>query len=131
MAASFATEASPIVNRNKFYQFSTPDYLRIDRSDSRTKDNYNSSGVKKDPPPITVISRTNGWLTVDAKTLSYKNAIEKDTKINIRNSSKLAPPWMITDQKPDLIRRAMFKPEPVINHNPSRIEAKRVILSEV
>lgn len=87
--------------------------------------------MKLGPPPITVISRTNGWLTVDAQTLSRKNAIEKDTKINIRHSSKLAPPWMITDQSPDLVRKGMFKPEACINHNVSRIEPKRVILAEV
>jgi hypothetical protein len=129
LGGSFATDASPIVNRNKFYQFSTPDYLRIEKSESRPI--FNKSGVKMAPPPITVVSRTNGWLTVDAETLSRKNAFEKDSKINIRHSSKLAPPWMITDQQPDQVRKDMFKPEAVITHNVSRIEPKRVILAEV
>jgi hypothetical protein len=35
-------------------------------------------------PPVTIISKTNGWLTVDADTLDRKHAFEKDTKINIR-----------------------------------------------
>jgi hypothetical protein len=46
-----------------------------------------NSAAKKDKLPITVISRVNGWLTVDPVTLSRKMAIEKSAKLNIRNTS--------------------------------------------
>ena len=49
------------INRNKFYQYSTPDYMRINERSPEVKIPKGQT-----PPPITVISRTNGWLTVDA-----------------------------------------------------------------
>lgn len=88
------------------------------------------SQTKPDNAPVTVISKAHGWLTVDPLTLSRKNAIEKDQKINIRQSSKLAPPWMITAHSPDVRRQKMFKPTPVIGHL-SNLEPKRVIMGEV
>lgn len=79
---------SPLhVNRNKFYQYSTPDYLRLDREPSQKKvesTHFNTEGSPMKAPPLTIISKTNGWLTVDAETLDRKHAFEKDTKINIR-----------------------------------------------
>jgi hypothetical protein len=78
---------------------------------------------------VTVISRVNGWLTVDPETLSRKMAIEKSTKINVRQTSKLAPPWMITDAQADLKRQKMFKPTSVVGHN-VRFEKNRVVLAE-
>jgi hypothetical protein len=98
-----------MVNRNKVYQFSTPDYLKINSSSKKTLLTSESRGSGS-KPPVTVISRTNGWLTVDAETLNRRFAIEKDTKINIRQSSKLAPPWMLTGHTPDKERLKMFKP---------------------
>lgn len=92
-------------------------------------DSSPGSPTLKASPPITVISKTTGWLTVDPETLDRKHAIEKDTKINIRNTSKLAPPWMITDQVRDEKRFRMFKPLPVIGHNVN-LEPKRVLLGD-
>jgi len=76
-----------------------------------------------------VISKVSGWLTVDPETLSRKNAIEKDQKINIRNTSKAAPQWMINDKSRDEERFRLFKPTPVVGHNVN-IEPKRVVLLE-
>jgi hypothetical protein len=128
-----AISPTNFVNRNKFYQFSTPDYLKIESvNNQNSRQRYkhmDSSPGAKGPPPITVISKTNGWLTVDAETLDRKHAIEKDTKINIRNTSKLAPPWMITDQVRDEKRFRMFKPLPTIGQNVN-LEPKRVLLGD-
>jgi hypothetical protein len=90
---------SPLqVNRNKFYQYSTPDYMRVERQPSNQRGSdtthFNTEGSPMKSPPVTIISKTTGWLTVDADTLDRKHAFEKDTKINIRQTSKLAPPWM-------------------------------------
>ena len=75
---------------------------------------FSSKGEKQAPAlPVTVISRTNGWLTVDPETLNRKFAIEKDTNINIRETSKLAPTWMITDKQADWKQYRKFKPQPV------------------
>jgi hypothetical protein len=80
-------------------------------------------------PPVTIISKTNGWLTVDAETMDRKHAYEKDQKINIRQTSKLAPPWMISHNTPDVKRLKMFKPTPTIGHNVN-FEKNRVVLQE-
>jgi hypothetical protein len=73
--------------------------MRVEREPPQKKStevtHFNTEGSPMKSPPVTIISKTNGWLTVDADTLDRKHAYEKDTKINIRNTSKLAPPWMI------------------------------------
>lgn len=131
---------APELNRNKFYQYSTPDYFRINRGESpsqttittKTTLNTEESPVKGSTSalPVTIISRTTGWLTVDPETLDRQHAIEKDTKINIRQTSKLAPPWMITSERPpDSKRRKLFKPTAVVGHNVN-YEKNRVILAE-
>ena len=125
--SSFSQPASPVVNRNKVYQYSTPDYLRIPRVNSRSCTRKKLEGDAKQP--ITVISKVSGWLTVDPETLSRKNAIEKDQKINIRNTSKAAPQWMIIDKSRDEERFRLFKPTPVVGHNVA-MEPKRVLLIE-
>ena len=56
-------------------------------------------------------------------------AIEKSQKINVRNTSKLAPPWMITDQSPDVKTQKMFKKQSVVGHN-VRFENNRIVLAE-
>lgn len=56
-------------------------------------------------------------------------AIEKSQKINVRNTSKLAPPWMITDQSPDVKTQKMFKKQSVVGHN-VRFENNRIVLGE-
>ena len=56
-------------------------------------------------------------------------AIEKSTKLNVRNTSKLAPPWMITDQQADVKTQKMFKKQSVVGHN-VRFETNRIVLAE-
>lgn len=125
---------SPLqVNRNKFYQYSTPDYFRVEREPSQKKAtetvHFNTEGSPMKPPPVTIISKTTGWLTVEADTLDRKHAFEKDKKVNIRQTSKLAPPWMINSHTPDVNRLKMFKAMPVIGHNVN-MEKNRVYLQE-
>ena len=74
-------ESPAPVNRNKFYQFSTPDYLRIAQVNSRHRKRQHISQIdasSNSKTPVTVLSKVSGWLTVDPVTLSRKNAIEKD-----------------------------------------------------
>lgn len=66
---------------------------------------------------------------MDADTLDRKHAYEKDTKINIRQSSKLAPPWMINQHTPDINRLKMFKAIPIVGQLVN-MEKNRVYLSE-
>jgi len=61
--------------------------MRVERDVSQKKPevtHFNTEGSPIKSPPVTIISKTNGWLTVDAETLDRKHAFEKDTKINIR-----------------------------------------------
>ena len=46
---------------------------------------------------MTVISRNNGWLTVDPETMSRKNAYEKKVKGNLHKTSHMSPTWMHTN----------------------------------
>ena len=136
-APTSQTEESPTpVNRNKFYQYSTPEYMRISALDRMSNKSIvtlpsepSPQQNKEDRVPVTVVSRVNGWLTVDPVTLSRKMAIEKSQKINVRNTSKLAPPWMITDQTPDVKTQKMFKKQSVVGHN-VRFETNRIVLAE-
>lgn len=48
-----------------------------------------------------MISRNNGWLTVDPNTMSRKNAFEKETKGNLHKTSHMSPSWMQTEAKRD------------------------------
>lgn len=45
---------------------------------------------------VTVISRNNGWLTVDPDTMSRKNAYEKKLKGNLHKTSHMSPSFMHT-----------------------------------
>ena len=81
------------------------------------------------------MSRVNGWLTVDSKTLSRKNAFEKqskNSKLNNKVTSPLSPDWMqrvnglamkVKEEKShtDLTRKNVFG-------QLTRIEPTRVIL---
>jgi hypothetical protein len=51
----------------------------------------------KDGETVTVISRNNGWLTVDPETMSRKNAYEKKVKGNLHKTSHMSPTWMHTN----------------------------------
>ena len=70
------------------YELSIPDYLRINTEYLDPKNNHH-------PNRISVISKSNGWLTVDSKTLSRKNAYEKYNVCLVnRETSPLSPSWM-------------------------------------
>jgi hypothetical protein len=108
--------------------------MRVERDSSITSskttlNTLNTEGSPVKPPPVTIISKTNGWLTVDAETMNRKQAFEKDQKVNIRETSKLAPPWMIQNSTPDIKRLKMFKAVPVIGHNVN-FEKNRVLLQD-
>lgn len=45
---------------------------------------------------ITVISKNNGWLTVDPETQSRKNAFENKMRGDVHKVSLMSPPWMQT-----------------------------------
>lgn len=56
--------------------------------------NKAGSNAFKPGETVTVISRTNGWLTVDPKNMSRKNAFEKKMKGNLHKTSHMSPSWM-------------------------------------
>ncbi len=78
---------------------------------------------------MTVMSRNNGWLTVDPTTQSRKNAFEKKSKGDLHQSSKMAPGWMHTQAKRDDILMKTFMNRPAENKN-LRCEKNRVILAD-
>lgn len=41
-----------------------------------------------------MISKINGWITVDAKTMNRKDALEKRPKGDVKKPSLMAPVWM-------------------------------------
>ena len=43
---------------------------------------------------VTVVSKINGWLTVDPETMNRREAYEKRKLTNIRKTSMMAPNWM-------------------------------------
>lgn len=78
---------------------------------------------------MTVISKINGWITVDPETMNRREAFEKRRLSNIRKTSMMAPTWMQCEQKRDEERMKLFK---VVSTNGKnmRIEKNRVILSD-
>ena len=76
-----------------------------------------------------MISRNNGWLTVDPDTMSRKNAYEKKMKGNLHKTSHMSPPWMQTQAQRDEIQMKNFKPMSVKNRN-LRCESNRVYLAD-
>ena len=76
-----------------------------------------------------MISRNNGWLTVDPNTMSRKNAYEKKVKGDIHKTSSMSPQWMQTDAKPDKLKIRLFKGVSAKNKN-IRCESNRVIVAE-
>jgi hypothetical protein len=59
---------------------------------------------------VTVISRNNGWLTVDPENMSRKNAYEKKVKGNLHKTSHMSPTWMHTNAVRDEAQLKYFKP---------------------
>jgi hypothetical protein len=76
-----------------------------------------------------MISKINGWITVDPKTMSRKDAFEKRKICNVKKPSLMAPVWMQQEAKRDEERLNLFK---VVSTNGSnmRIEKNRVVLSD-
>ncbi|CDW85700.1 UNKNOWN [Stylonychia lemnae] len=101
------------------YHFCTPDYLRVNR-DAR---------MTALPESMTVLSRSNGWLTVDPSTQSRKNAFDKQVKGNMHKSSNLSPQWMQTEATPDVKQAKIFKAQS-LNRQNVRGENSRVLLAE-
>ena len=107
------------------YQFSVPDYLKL-------KDEH-ISGQTKHPERISVISKSNGWLTVDSQNLSRKNAYEnqKDQLIN-RETSPLSPSWMqnVNHLQPDQASQGELRRQTMFG-SIHRNEDSRLILFDV
>lgn len=76
-----------------------------------------------------MISRNNGWLTVDPNTMSRKNAFEKETKGNLHKTSHMSPSWMQTEAKRDEVQMKQFKPLTVKRQN-IRCESNRLFLAD-
>ena len=78
---------------------------------------------------VTVISKINGWLTVDPQTMSRKECYENRKRTDIQKPSLMAPQWMQVESKRDEERLKMFK---VVSTNGGnmRIERNRVILTD-
>jgi len=57
-----------------------------------------------------MISKINGWITVDPETMNRREAYEKRKLTNIRKTSMMAPTWMQCNSKRDDERMQMFKP---------------------
>ena len=83
----------------------------------------------KNKETVTVISKINGWLTVDPETMNRKDAYEKRRLSDIRKTSVMGPLWMQNNAHRDEDRLNLFK---VVSTNGSnmRIERNRVILSD-
>jgi hypothetical protein len=76
-----------------------------------------------------VVSKINGWLTVDPENMNRRDAFEKRRLSNIRQTSVMAPQWMITQAKPDQERLKLFQAVSTNGKN-MRIEKNRVILND-
>ena len=70
-----------------------PEYLRLlDKQENNI--NKAKSNASKNQQTVTVISKINGWLTVDQETMNRREAYEKRKLTNIRKTSMMAPQWM-------------------------------------
>lgn len=58
---------------------------------------------------MTVISKINGWLTVDPENMSRKKCYENRKRTDIQKPSFMAPQWMQVEAKRDEERLKMFK----------------------
>ncbi len=112
------------VNHNlNGYKKSVPDYMRINPE-------HLDSANANHPNRISVISKANGWLTVDSQTLSRKNAYEKySVRLVNRETSPLSPSWMqnVNQLQRDEQSLVELKKAPLFGHY-SRVENNRIIL---
>lgn len=77
-----------------------PDYLRhLDNPANNIKIVREAAVKNKDT--MTVVSKINGWITVDPDTMNRREAYEKRRLSNIRKTSMMAPTWMQCHAKRD------------------------------
>jgi hypothetical protein len=71
-----------------------PDYLRHLDNPANNID-VAKEAATKNKDTMTVVSKINGWITVDPDTMNRREAYEKRRKLsNIRKTSMMAPTWM-------------------------------------
>ena len=70
-----------------------PDYLRHLDNPANNVDVAKEVATKK-KDTMTVVSKINGWITVDPDTMNRREAYEKRKLSNIRKTSMMAPTWM-------------------------------------
>ena len=70
-----------------------PDYLRHLDNAANNIDVVKEAAVKN-KDTMTVVSKINGWITVDPDTMNRREAYEKRKLENIRKTSMMAPTWM-------------------------------------
>ena len=98
-------ESAVNINYTGAFEQEGPDYLKIDTTNM--KHNPLSSTLetpggttknKAEQTNVSIISRTNGWLTVDSRTLNRKQAFERHVSgsnmLNNKETSPLSPDWM-------------------------------------
>ena len=84
----------------------------------------------KHPERIYVVSKSNGWLTVDSQALSRKNAYEHmPTQLVNRETSPLSPSWMqgVNALRRDEASATELKKQSVFGKC-TRVEENRIIL---
>ena len=70
-----------------------PDYLRHLDNPANNID-VAKEAATKNKDTMTVVSKINGWITVDPYTMNRREAYEKRNLSNIRKTSMMAPTWM-------------------------------------
>ena len=71
-----------------------PDYLRHLDNPANNID-VAKEAATKNKDTMTVVSKINGWITVDPDTMNRREAYEKRRRLsNIRKTSMMAPTWM-------------------------------------
>lgn len=77
-----------------------PDYLRhLDKP----QNNFDvvKENATKNKATVTVISKINGWITVDPETMDRRDPYEKRKLTNLRKTSMMAPYWMQSNAQRD------------------------------
>ncbi len=57
-----------------------------------------------------MLSKINGWITVDPQTMNRREAFEKRKSTNVQKESLMAPNWMQIESTKDTQRFKLFKP---------------------
>jgi hypothetical protein len=83
------------------YPFNMPSYFRqMDNPNYREIKHTNVNGDPLDM--IHVVSRNQGWITLEPETMDRKHPIEKKKLGNVKEVNVLSPIWMqVTHKKPD------------------------------